>query len=208
MLCRCLWGSLIALALEKCYFNFVTTFFYCRCIISGQLPLTRSVVNVFFFITIGKNILLTSNLIFFRVLTVLTSIHVTVLTVSIFSVERYVAICHTLLAYKHRVSSLSRALKAILMIWLVGFSCALPITLQFDLVYQPHTNRTVCILNNKVGLYLALLAFVIFFLIPTLIIGTMYALIGIRLGKSAKMIRSNNNLTVRSKQRAPKMLSN
>lgn len=53
-----------------------------------------------------------------------TSANATVLTITAFTVERYVAICHPFLS--HTVSKLSRAIKFVVAIWLLALCLAVP----------------------------------------------------------------------------------
>ncbi|OTF69189.1 7 transmembrane receptor (rhodopsin family)-like protein, partial [Euroglyphus maynei] len=57
-----------------------------------------------------------------------------VLTITAFTMERYIAICHPLRA--HTMSKLSRAIKLIVIIWMLGFLCAAPIAYQFGIVFD------------------------------------------------------------------------
>uniref|UniRef100_A0A1B0D6N1 G-protein coupled receptors family 1 profile domain-containing protein n=1 Tax=Phlebotomus papatasi TaxID=29031 RepID=A0A1B0D6N1_PHLPP len=53
-----------------------------------------------------------------------TSANATVLTITAFTVERYMAICHPFLS--HTMSKLSRAIKFILAIWVISMCMAVP----------------------------------------------------------------------------------
>lgn len=53
-----------------------------------------------------------------------TSANATVLTITAFTVERYIAICHPFLS--HTVSKLSRAVKLIIAIWILSLCLAVP----------------------------------------------------------------------------------
>ncbi|BES91780.1 7 transmembrane receptor (rhodopsin family) [Nesidiocoris tenuis] len=53
-----------------------------------------------------------------------TSANATVLTITAFTVERYVAICHPFLA--HTISKLSRAVKFIIAVWIIALAFAIP----------------------------------------------------------------------------------
>lgn len=144
----------------------------------------------------------------FRQLIVRTSMNISVLNVTVLSVERYVGICHPFIASKYTLSSKSRALKIITAIWLIGFLCALPGSLQLRLV--PSVNDPTvgaCHYVTEVGLYLEGIRSALFFVIPMLIIATTYFLIILSLKSSDKVVRNNNDITERSKRRIPKLLS-
>ena len=68
-----------------------------------------------------------------RGLTSETSTNASILTITAFTVERYVAICHPLKA--HTMSQLPRAIKTILIIWALGAICAIPVAWQFGIIY-------------------------------------------------------------------------
>lgn len=53
-----------------------------------------------------------------------TSANATVLTITAFTVERYVAICHPF--YAQTLSKLSRAVRLVLAIWAVALAFAIP----------------------------------------------------------------------------------
>lgn len=63
-----------------------------------------------------------------------TSANATVLTITAFTVERYVAICHPFQA--HAVSKLSRAVKLVLAIWVLALCLAVPQAMSFGVVVE------------------------------------------------------------------------
>lgn len=71
---------------------------------------------------------------FLRGLTSETSTNASILTITAFTVERYLAICHPLRA--HTMSQLPRAIKAIVLIWIVAALCAVPLAAQLGIIYQ------------------------------------------------------------------------
>lgn len=130
------------------------------------------------------------------------------LTVSILSVERYVAICHPFLASKYHFSSKSRAIKAIIGMWLFEFLCSILFILYVVMVHHAKDpSVSICVHTKEIGVYLYGLESVLFFLFPMLLVLVMYILIVIKLRKSVKEIESNNKTSNHSKQRAPKILS-
>lgn len=69
-----------------------------------------------------------------RALTSETCTNASVLTITAFTVERYIAICYPLKA--HTMAQLPRAIKAILVIWAVAAISSVPIALQLGIIYQ------------------------------------------------------------------------
>uniref|UniRef100_A0A8D9E4J6 Neuropeptides capa receptor n=1 Tax=Cacopsylla melanoneura TaxID=428564 RepID=A0A8D9E4J6_9HEMI len=63
-----------------------------------------------------------------------TASNATVLTITAFTVERYIAICHPFLS--HTVSKLSRAIKFIVCIWLMSLCLAVPLATQYSVIPQ------------------------------------------------------------------------
>ncbi|CAH1998918.1 unnamed protein product [Acanthoscelides obtectus] len=59
-----------------------------------------------------------------------TASNVSVLTVVTFSTERYLAICHPL--YKLAITSLQRARRIIIALWLISLACAMPFAVNSD----------------------------------------------------------------------------
>lgn len=137
-----------------------------------------------------------------------TSVNVMIMTVTVLSIERYVATCHPFLATKYHSTSHWRAIKTIVMMWPLEFLFSLPLMLYVKSVHHAKDpSVTICIHTNNIGIYLSGLESLLFFLLPMFIVFIMYVLIGLRLSESAKEIKSNNEMANSSKQRAPKILS-
>ena len=119
--------------------------------------------------------------------------YASVLTITGFTVERYIAICHPIVGQK--VSSQSRALKCILVIWLVSILSALPYpihTRMFFYLNDPRTKIPIpetlsCNIpfkwHSRMIIMFQVSTFVFFFL-PMIVITVMYVLIGIRLRRT------------------------
>ena len=142
-----------------------------------------------------------------RGLTSEASTNSSVLTITAFTIERYVAICHPLKA--HTMSKLSRAVKLIIIIWILGVICAIPVTYQYGIIYEYNSDgqlipesaqcsvkRMVPYFNEHMFTISSLLVFVI----PVTIISVLYMLIGLKLRYSAaarkKQIASNTTTDV------------
>ncbi|XP_013792419.1 pyrokinin-1 receptor-like, partial [Limulus polyphemus] len=119
-----------------------------------------------------------------RGLTSETSTNASILTITAFTVERYLAICHPLRA--HRMSQLSRALKIIVFIWVVATLCSIPVVVQLGIVYQLNGNETAILESATCGIkrvlpYIFEASALLFFLLPLTVISFLYILIGLKL---------------------------
>ncbi|XP_050393115.1 pyrokinin-1 receptor [Patella vulgata] len=120
--------------------------------------------------------------------------YASVLTITAFTVERYVAICRPLLS--HKMASLSRAVKIIIAVWVVAILAALPYafhTRQFYELKDPSTalpvpESLVCNIPEKWRQdpmsYIFQVSTFVFFLTPVTIIICLYILIGLALRRS------------------------
>lgn len=121
--------------------------------------------------------------------------YASVLTITAFTVERYVAICHPLKA--HKFANLSRCIKIIITIWIISLVCALPYPLHTELFYYidaAHNNGTpiaesyVCNIHQRyfsTMVYVFQLSTFLFFVFPLTIIAVLYLLIAISLRHAA-----------------------
>ncbi|KYN01822.1 Neuropeptides capa receptor [Cyphomyrmex costatus] len=140
-----------------------------------------------------------------------TSTNASVLTIASFTVERYVAICHPFLS--QTLSNLSRAIKLILIIWLVALLFALPQALQFGVVkHNEHPDMVMCTVKRIIVSHSFELSTFLFFVIPMCLITFLYVLIGLKLRKSNMTIpgrtesRNCRRYPGRSSRRVLKML--
>lgn len=134
-----------------------------------------------------------------------TSTNATVLTIVTFTIERYLAICHPFFSYTSTMTKLSRALKQIIIIWIVAIGLAIPQALQFGLRYlNPHNSNTLmCQLVHQIFAYSFEVSTCVFFIFPLTIISILYVLIGIKVKKSHKL---KTNLETAPSTKVVKML--
>ncbi|XP_063243551.1 pyrokinin-1 receptor-like [Bacillus rossius redtenbacheri] len=112
-----------------------------------------------------------------------TSTNASVLTITAFTVERYVAICHPFLS--HTMSRLSRAVKFVVGIWLVAMASAVPLAMQLGLVRDPrHDELVQCSVARELFRNAFEVSTFLFFVAPMTLITVLYALIGLRLRRS------------------------
>ncbi|KFB34907.1 pk-1 receptor [Anopheles sinensis] len=130
-----------------------------------------------------------------------TSANATVLTITAFTVERYVAICHPFLS--HTMSKLSRAIRFIFGIWLIAIVSAVPQALQFGVTSQGGIDQ--CVVKRIIIQHSFELSTFLFFFAPMTLITVLYALIGLKLRSSTLMQRDGtlqrrNNVAASSRQ--------
>nr|CAD7398875.1 unnamed protein product [Timema cristinae] len=123
-----------------------------------------------------------------------TSANATVLTITAFTVERYVAICHPF--QSHTVSKLSRAVRFIVGIWILALCLAVPQAIQFGVVYERRPDGTildeehaVCAVKRIVIPHSFEISSFVFFLAPMTLITVLYVLIGLQLHRSSILAR-------------------
>lgn len=115
------------------------------------------------------------------------STYTSILTITAFTVERYVAICHPMKAQK--MSSLHRAVRVIFSTWVIASLCAIPMTIQFGIEYQKNDlNMTIlesarCTNKRKIERTI-FASSLIFFLFPMTFISVLYTLIALAIRKS------------------------
>ncbi|CAG7725864.1 unnamed protein product, partial [Allacma fusca] len=129
-----------------------------------------------------------------------TSANATVLTITSFTVERYVAICHPLRS--HKLSQLSRVITIILLIWVFALVFALPQAAQFGVTDEVDDNGRVliegawCSIKRHFIPYAFQISICVFFVIPMTMITVLYVLIGLKLRRSPGSNRNNREITV------------
>lgn len=118
------------------------------------------------------------------------SAYASILTITAFTLERWAAICHPMRFQK--LSNLSRAVKVIIVIWVLSILCALPYPIHTRTFYELHHPVTslplldsmVCSIPHEwrelMKVFLQLSTF-IFFVLPMTLISLIYIRIGITL---------------------------
>ncbi len=128
-----------------------------------------------------------------RGLTSETSTNASVLTITAFTFERFLAICYPLRA--HTMSKLNRAVKIIVGIWILAALSAVPLAFQFGLDYmRDKENGSIiegtasCTLKRPLERSFEI-STVVFFVVPMTLILILYLLIGIQLRRSEGLSR-------------------
>ncbi|XP_015037335.2 pyrokinin-1 receptor isoform X1 [Drosophila pseudoobscura] len=109
-----------------------------------------------------------------------TSANATVLTITAFTVERYIAICHPFLG--QAMSKLSRAIRIIGLVWALAVLTAIPQAAQFGINSYAGVDK--CVVVRVIVEHSFQLSTFIFFFAPMSIIFVLYLLIGLQLYRS------------------------
>ncbi|XP_068632489.1 pyrokinin-1 receptor-like [Battus philenor] len=116
-----------------------------------------------------------------------TSTNASVLTITLFTIERYLAICHPFVS--HKMSKLSRAIRHVIFLWICSFILALPQALQFGL--RDHQGVIMCLQTQVIIPHSFEISTFFFFFAPMIAITVLYSLIGLRL-KNSQVGRNDN----------------
>ena len=118
--------------------------------------------------------------------------YASVLTITAFTVERYIAICHPLKA--HKIATFSRCIKIIISIWLISLVCALPYPIHTDLFYyvldgnkNPVSDSLICNIPNQYYermMHVFQISTFLFFVLPLTVLIVLYSLIGLKLRRA------------------------
>ncbi|XP_068153369.1 pyrokinin-1 receptor isoform X1 [Drosophila tropicalis] len=112
-----------------------------------------------------------------------TSANATVLTITAFTAERYVAICHPFLG--QAMSKLSRAIRIVVLIWVLAILTAIPQAAQFGIISYAGVDK--CVVVRVIIQHSFQLSTFIFFFAPMSIILVLYMLIGLHLYRASSI---------------------
>lgn len=113
-----------------------------------------------------------------------TSANATVLTITAFTVERYIAICRPFMS--HTMSKLSRAVRYIIVIWVCALCAAVPQAMQFGIVTYSEKGQKIsaCTVKGHGVHQVFVISSFVFFVVPMSLITVLYVLIGVKLNTS------------------------
>ncbi|XP_038218925.1 neuropeptides capa receptor-like [Zerene cesonia] len=123
--------------------------------------------------------------------------YVSVLTISAFTLERYLAICHPLHLYA--MAGLTRASRIILVLWVVAFVCASPFAMYSDISYRdyPPNSGNISLDSAFCALMasspLLELSSIFFFFVPAILILCLYVTMGCHI-RSTRMNKKSKGL--------------
>ncbi|XP_072945542.1 neuropeptides capa receptor-like [Epargyreus clarus] len=135
--------------------------------------------------------------------------YVSVMTISAFSLERYLAICHPL--YLYAMAGLTRASRIILVLWIIAFICASPFAVYSDISYRDYPPNSGNISMDSAFCTLMAssplleLSSIFFFFVPAILILCLYVTMGIhirstRLTKKTKVGLLNGHIHGETRQ--------
>ncbi|KAL4715558.1 hypothetical protein ACJJTC_009184, partial [Scirpophaga incertulas] len=129
-----------------------------------------------------------------------TSANATVLTITAFTVERYIAICRPFIS--HTMSKLSRAVRFIIVIWICALCTAVPQAVQFGIVTIVDNSQTIsmCTVKGQGVHQVFIISSFVFFVVPMSLISVLYALIGIKL-RTSRVLHPVKKTSVESSDR-------
>lgn len=127
-----------------------------------------------------------------------TSTNATVLTITAFTVERYIAICHPFMS--HTMSKLSRAVRFIVGIWIFAICMAVPQAMQFGIVETDEEQSACTVKGHGVHQVFVISSFV-FFVVPMSLISILYAQIGFKL-RNSTVLHPVKKLSIESNGRS------
>ncbi|XP_076034307.1 neurotensin receptor type 1-like [Oratosquilla oratoria] len=130
-----------------------------------------------------------------------TSTNASILTITMFTVERYIGICHPIRS--HTMSKLGRVVKFVMGIWVLAGVCAVPQCVQYGLVYKLNPDNTTnyssldCVIKNPLS-YSFEISTCLFFVVPMTLITVLYVKIGLTLKRSTALGRAASALSGRN----------
>lgn len=122
-----------------------------------------------------------------------TSANATVLTITAFTVERYIAICHPFLT--HTMSNLSRAVKFVMAIWITALCLAIPQAIPYAVYYHSVNGalESSCTITGKLMDHAFEISTLLFFVAPMTVISVLYVLIAMKLRHSRLLSAAARN---------------
>lgn len=157
-----------------------TNYYLFSLAISDLLLLVSGMPQEMYFIWTKSSYIFGSVFCIFRGLAAETVTNASVLTITLFTVERYLAICHPFASQK--MSKLSRAIKHILIMWVVSFILALPQALEFEITRK--SGEDMCLPTKDIMEHSFEISLIFFFFAPMVLITILYSLIARRLNRS------------------------
>ncbi|CAK1601141.1 unnamed protein product [Parnassius mnemosyne] len=129
-----------------------------------------------------------------------TSANATVLTITAFTVERYIAICRPFMS--HTMSKLSRAVRFIIAIWICALCTAVPQAMQFGIVSYVENGQSIsaCTVKGHGVHQVFVISSFVFFVAPMSVITVLYVFIGVKL-RTSRVLHPTKNVSTNGSER-------
>lgn len=171
-----------------------TNYYLFSLAISDLLLLGIGMPDEIYMLWKGRPYIFGAQFCFIRGFTAEISTNASILTIAAFTVERYIGICHPLRS--QTMSQLGRVLRSIAVIWVVATACAVPIAIQYGIVYETvlpsgevDPQSSACLIKNPINLVFEI-STVLFFVAPLLLITVLYMCIAVQLKRSTRLARA------------------
>lgn len=130
-----------------------------------------------------------------------TAAYATVLTITAFTIERYLAICHPF--FTQTMSKLSRAIRYICAIWIVALVLAVPQAAQYGVIVKRRNSTEIsyCTVKNVFFEHVFEISTFVIFVGPMTLITILYVLIVIKLKGSTYLARHRHSNSSVSSQK-------
>ncbi|CAL1262399.1 unnamed protein product, partial [Larinioides sclopetarius] len=126
------------------------------------------------------------------------STYASILTITLFTLERYFAICHPLRT--HTMSKLSRAIYMIIGVWIFSLFAATHVALQLGVVFYEYKGQKIyetaeCTLKTPLQ-HAFLGSTLAFFIVPMIVISVLYVQIGMQLRESDSVSHNRSETNI------------
>ncbi|KAG0729769.1 Pyrokinin-1 receptor [Chionoecetes opilio] len=176
-----------------------TNYYLFSLAISDLLLLAFGMPDEIYMLWRGRPYIFGASFCFIRGFTAEISTNASILTIAAFTVERYIGICHPL--HSQTMSQLGRVVRSIAVIWVVATACAVPIAIQYGIVYvdilpsgDVDPDSSACTIKNRIKLIFEI-STVLFFVAPLLLITVLYLCIAVQLKRSSHLARAGPSIT-------------
>lgn len=193
--------STFVVVARNSYMHTATNFYLCNLVISDLLMLTLGLPQETYWFWSAYPWVFGETFCVVRTMAAETSTYASIMTITAFTVERYVAICHPMKA--KTMSSLQRAIKVIIVVWIVSGCASIPIWFRYGVTYlKDAADRVIpesALCSIWFDLYIEYCfaaSSLVFFVLPMTVITVLYLLIGISIRRSA-LYRTNSDVIQR-----------
>lgn len=191
-------STIVVVAMNK-YMQTSTNFYLCNLVVSDLLMLVVGLPQETYWFWSAYPWVFGQPFCVVRTMAAETATYASIMTITAFTVERYVAICHPMKA--KAMSSLQRAVKVIAGVWIVSGCSSVPIWLRYGVTYLRDAENNVIPESALCSIrfleyveYCFSASSVVFFVLPMTLITVLYVLIGISIRRSTTSSKTNSDV--------------